>query len=195
MPQKIAMIGKGNVGQALAEGLQRAGHQIRFGSRDPKQPIPDAIAWGEIVILAVPWKAHKTIAQTAGNSLDGKTVVDVSNILTPSYELALGFSTSGAEELQKLLPKAKVVKAFNTVFAQTMKTGQTHGERLTVFVASDDEVSKNAVGKLAEDIGFDSVNAGALKAARYLEPMGVLNISLGHGMKMGTDIGFRLVKS
>jgi 8-hydroxy-5-deazaflavin:NADPH oxidoreductase len=194
MPQKIAMIGKGNVGQALAEGLQRAGHEIRFGSRDPKQPVADAIAWGEVVILAVPWKTHETIARSVGNSLDRKTVVDVSNILTPSYDLAIGFSTSGAEELQKLLPNAKVVMAFNTVFAQTMKTGQVHGERLTVFVAADDGASKKTVRKLAEDIGFDSVDAGGLKSARYLEPMGVLNISLGYAQKMGTDIGLRLVK-
>lgn len=192
--QKIALIGKGNVGQALAEGLQRAGHQILFASRDPKQPVSDAVARGEVVILAVPWTEHRNVAQGAGNSLDGKTVVDVSNILTPSYDLALGFTTSGAEELQKLLPKAKVVKAFNTVFAQNMKTGQVHGERLTAFVAGDDSTSKETVRRLAEDIGFESVDAGPLKAARYLEPLGVLNISLGYGLKMGTDIGIRLVK-
>lgn len=77
-------------------------------------------AWGDVVILAVPWTAHRNIAQAAGNSLDGKTVVEVSNILTSSYDLALGFTTSGAEELQKMLPKAKIVKTFNTVFAENM---------------------------------------------------------------------------
>ena len=76
--------------------------------------------------------------------------------MTPSYDLAIGFSTSGAEELQKLLPRARVVKAFNTVFAETMKTGQMHGEKLTIFVAGDDAGSKDVVRKLAEDIGFDS---------------------------------------
>ena len=151
-------------------------------------------AWADVVILAVPWDAHAEIAGTLGSALDTKPVVDVSNVLTPSYELALGFTTSGAEELQKLVPRAKVVKAFNTVFAKNMSTGKLLGERLTALVAGDDAGSKGMVRKLAEGIGFDSVDAGPLKSARYLEPLGMLNISLGYGLKMGTDIGFRLVK-
>ena len=188
MAKKITIIGKGNVGQALAEGLRRAGHDIRFASRDLKEPVGPAAEWGDVVILAVPWTAHGDIAQRAGKYLDDKTVVDVSNILTPQYELAVGFTTSGAEELQKLLPHAKVVKAFNTVFAETMKTGTLRGERLTIFVAGEDAGSKETVRKLAEDIGFDSVDAGPLKSARYLEPLGMLRL------KMGADIGIRLVK-
>ena len=194
MSIKIAIIGKGNVGSALAEGLRRAGNEVRFGSRDPKETPRDVSVWADVVILAVPWCAHAEIAKSAGNALDGKTVVDVSNVLTPSFELALGFSTSGSEELQKLLPRARVVKAFNTIFAQNMSTGKLMGERLTVLVAGDDPGSKDTVRKLAEGIGFDSVDAGPLKSARYLEPLGMLSIILGYGMKMGTDIGFRLVK-
>ena len=194
MSKKIAIIGKGNVGSALAEGLRRAGNEVRFGSRDPKESPRDASVWADVVILAVPWGAHTEIAKAAGNALDEKTVVDVSNVLTPSYELALGFTTSGAEELQKLLPRARVIKAFNTIFAQNMSTGKLMGERLTVLVAGNDTGSKDTVRKLAEGIGFDSVDAGPLKSARYLEPLGILNITLGYGLKMGTDIGFRLVK-
>ena len=194
MTKKIAMIGKGNVGRALAEGLRRSGNEVRFGSKDPREPFRDAATWGEVVILAVPWGVHAQIAKTVGNALDGKTVVDVSNIMTPSFELAIGFTTSGAEELQKIIPKAKVVKAFNTVFAKNMSTGKLLGERLTVLVAGDDSVSKDTVRGLAEGIGFDAVDAGPLKSARYLEPLGMLNIILGYGLKMGTDIGFRLVK-
>jgi 8-hydroxy-5-deazaflavin:NADPH oxidoreductase len=191
---KIAIIGKGKVGRALAEGLQRAGHEIRFATTDPREPVGPAAEWGDVVILAVPWIAHKEIAKTAGKYLDGKTVVDVSNILTPNFELAIGFSTSGAEELQKLLPRAKVVKAFNTLFAESMRTGQLRGERLTVFAASDDSRAKDIVRQLAEGIGFEFVDAGPLKSARYLEPLGMLNITLGYGLKMGADIGIRLVK-
>jgi len=182
------------VGNALAEGLRRAGNEVRFGSKDPKESPRDVSIWADAVILAIPWGAHAEIARIMGNALDGKTVVDVSNIMTPSFDLAIGFTTSGAEELQKLMPKAKVVKAFNTVFAQNMSTGKLLGERLTALVAGDDAASKDMVRKLAEGIGFDSVDAGPLKSARYLEPLGMLNISLGYGLKMGTDIGFRLVK-
>lgn len=194
MSHKIAIIGKGNVGQALAEGLKRAGNEVRFGSKDPKESPRDVSAWADVVILAIPWSAHSDIAKAVGSVLDGKTVVDVSNVLTPSYELALGFTTSGAEELQKLIPRAKVVKAFNTIFAKNMSTGKVLGERLTVLVAGNDAASKDIVRKLAEGIGFDSVDAGPLKSARYLEPLGMLNITLGFGLKMGPDIGFRLVK-
>jgi 8-hydroxy-5-deazaflavin:NADPH oxidoreductase len=190
---KIAIIGKGNVGKALAEGLRRAGNEVRFGSRDPQESSRDAAIWADAVILAVPWSAHAAVAKTLGSALDGKAVVDVSNVLTPSFELALGFTTSGAEELQKQMPGAKVVKAFNTVFAQNMSIGKLRGERLTVLVAGDDPDSKNIVRKLAEGIGFDSVDAGSLKSARYLEPLGMLNITLGYMLKMGTEIGFRLV--
>jgi predicted dinucleotide-binding enzyme len=194
MSTKIAIIGKGNVGKALAEGLRRAGNEIRFGSTDPKESPGEVSAWADVVILAVPWGAHAEIARTIGSALDGKPVVDVSNVLTPSFELALGFTTSEAEELQKLVPRAKVVKAFNTVFAQNMSTGRLRGERLTVLVAGEDAGTKDIVRKLAEGIGFDSVDAGPLKSARYLEPLGMLNITLGYGLKMGTDIGFRLIK-
>jgi len=194
MLKKIAIIGKGNVGKSLAEGLQRAGNEVRFGSKDPKESPRDVSAWADVVILAVPWDAHAEIARAVGSAFDAKPVVDVSNVMTPSYELAVGFTTSGAEELQKLVPKAKVVKAFNTVFAQNMSMGKVLGERLTVLVAGNDADSKAMVRKLAEGIGFESVDAGPLKSARYLEPLGMLNIMLGYGLKMGTDIGFRLVK-
>ncbi len=120
--------------------------------------------------------------------------MDVSNIMTPSYDLAIGFSTSGAEELQKLLPSARVVKSLNTVFAHTMITGKLNGERLTVFVAGNEPKFKDIVRKLAEDIDFDSVDAGPLKSRRYLEPLSMMNIRLGYGLKMGTGIGVRLVK-
>ena len=191
---KIAIVGKGNVGSALGEGLRLARHEVRYASKDPKEPIADIVIWADAVILAVPWTSHKAIAASAGKIFDGKTVVDVSNILTPNMELAVGFTTSGAEELQKLLPKARIVKAFNTIFAQNMRDGRLKGERLTAFIAGDNNASKETVRKLAEDIGFDCVDTGPLSSARYLEPLGVLNIKLGYGLKMGTDIGFTLIR-
>ncbi len=191
---KIGIFGKGHVGTALAEGLERSGHTVWFATREPRSAVRDLAKWAEVAIFAVPWTAHKEIAGSVGPDLDGKTVVDVSNIVTPAMELALGFTTSGAEELQKLLPKAHVVKAFNTVFARNMRNGRVHGERLTVFVAGDDGSSKTTVELLARDIGFEAVDAGPLRSARYLEPMGMLNILLGYGLNMGTDIGLTLIK-
>jgi predicted dinucleotide-binding enzyme len=85
------------------------------------------------------------------------------------------------------------VKAFNTVFAQHMESGKLGDQRLTAFVASDAEPARKQVMELAGNIGFDPVDAGPLKNARLLEPLAYLNIQLGYGLGMGTQIGFKLL--
>jgi predicted dinucleotide-binding enzyme len=191
---KIGIIGKGNVGTALATGLSRAGHEIKFGHRDPKEPVQEAAKWGDVIILAVPFDNVFDAAKSVGSFADGKTLVDVTNALDKDLELSIGFTTSAAEKLRGYLPKTRVVKAFNTVLAQNQSTGRINDEQLTLFVAGDDREAKQIVMQLGRDIGFDSVDAGPLKAARYLEPMGVLNISLVYTLKLGPKIGYRLVK-
>ncbi len=190
--RNIGIIGKGNVGSALARGLERAGYDVRVVGSD-KQAISEIARWADVVVLAVPFAALDDVVQTAGPALDGKTVVDVTNALDSNMNLALGFSTSGAEELQKKLPGARVVKAFNTVFAQHMSTGHLGNVPLTALVASDDPAAKATVLELARGIGFDGVDAGPLKNARSLEPLAHLNIQLGYGLGMGPQIGFELV--
>ena len=81
---------------------------------------------------------------------------------TMPYQLALGFSTSGAEELQKKVRSAKVVKAFNTVFANHMDSGRAKGEPLSAFIASDDTEARETVMSLARAIGLDPIDAGPL---------------------------------
>jgi predicted dinucleotide-binding enzyme len=191
---KIGIIGKGNVGSALAEGLSRKGHETKFGHLDPKEPVSEAAKWGEVIILAVPHRAAADTTRAVGSAANGKTVIDVSNALTENMEWAMGFTTSAAEEIQKMLPKAYVVKAFNTVFAQNQSTGKVGDEQLTLFVAGDDPKAKQTVMQLGRDIGFDPVDAGALKSARYLEPMGMLMINLGYTLGMGPKTGIKLVK-
>jgi predicted dinucleotide-binding enzyme len=191
---RIGIIGRGNVGSALAAGLSRKGHEIKFGRSDPKEPVSEAAKWGEVIILAVPHRAAGNATKAIGSAADGKPVVDVSNALTESLEWAMGFTTSAAEEIQKMLPKAYVVKAFNTVFAQNQSTGKVGEERLALFVAGDDAKAKQTVMQLGKDIGFDPVDAGPLKSARYLEPMGMLMINLGYPLGMGPRIGLKLVR-
>ena len=96
--------------------------------------------------------------------------------------------------MQKKLPKARVVKAFNTVFAANQSTGRIGKEQLTLFVAGDDAEAKQTVMQLGRDIGFDSVDAGLLRSARYLEPMAILLMTMAFSLKMGTGIGYKLVK-
>jgi len=121
-------------------------------------------------------------------------LVDVSNALTPDFRLAIGFSTSGGEELQRKAPRAKVVKAFNTLFSHHMDSGRTKGQQLSAFVAGDDADARKHVVGLAAAIGFDGVDAGPLANARLLEPLGYLNIQLGLTLGMGPGIGFQLIR-
>lgn len=192
MATKIGIIGDGNVGSALARGLQRSGHEVRAVGKD-KEAIRAAASWGEVVLLAVPFGALDEVVRDAGESLAGKTVVDATNALDANMSLAVGFTTSGAEELQRKVPKARVVKAFNTVFAQHMDSGRLGDKPLTAFVAADDAEAKKTVLELARGIGFDAVDAGPLKSARLLEPFASFNIQLGYVLGMGTQIGFKLL--
>jgi predicted dinucleotide-binding enzyme len=192
MATKIGIIGKGNVGTALARGLERAGYETKVVGRD-KAAIHAASSWAELVLLAVPFSAIDDVVAHAAGGLAGKTVVDATNALDASMNLAVGFSTSGAEELQKKLPESRVVKAFNTVFAQHMDSGRLNDNALTAFVAADDADAKNAVLELARKIGFDALDAGPLKNARLLEPLASFNIQLGYVLGMGTQVGFKLL--
>ena len=190
---KVAIIGKGHVGSAIAKGLSGK-HVVRFSHRDPKEPVSEAAKWGEIIVIAVPYEAVVETAEEIGSAADGKTVLDVTNVIGPDGSLAVGFSTSGAEELQKRLSKSFVVKAFNTVFAVNQSTGKVGGEQLTLFVAGDQQKAKQVVMRLGREIGFDPVDAGPLKNARYLEPMAMLIMDLAFDLGMGTSIGYKLVK-
>jgi len=190
---KIAIIGKGNVGSALCNGLS-AKHEVRFGHRDPSEPVEEAAKWGEIIVIAVPHEAVSTVVKELGSAADGKTVIDATNAIASNGDLAIGYSTSAAEELQRMLPKSFVIKAFNTVFSQNQSTGKVGKEQLTFFVAGDNKKAKQNAMQLGKDIGFDPIDAGPLKAARYLEPMAMLIIDLAYGLGMGTNIGYKLVK-
>lgn len=201
---KVAIVGTGRVGQSIGKGLAGK-EEVRFGSRDPSKaklpsgmeamPQREAVAWADVVVVAVPYPALKeTVRSIGAAAFHGKVVVDATNVISPSMELAVGLTTSGAEELAKLVPEAKVVKAFNYVFAPNMSTGHVHGEALTLLVAGNDPQAKQVVMDLGREIGFDPVDAGPLANARYMEPLAMHIIKMGLGMKMGTDIGFRLVR-
>ncbi len=190
---KIGMIGKGRVGTALGRGLESAGHDIKYGHRDPNERVADAAEFGEVLILAVPFSQVKNVIREMEGKGDGKTIIDVTNLTGPE-EMALGGNTSGAEELQKLVPKAKVVKAFNYAFAQNMPGGKVKGRQLTAFVAGNDEEAKEKAMTLAGDIGFLPVDSGNLEAARNLESLGRMLMDLAFKVGLGKDIGFDLIK-
>ena len=143
-----------------------------------------------MLILATPYAAAIDALRTAlrGANGRGKTVVDISNPLTPDMSgLTVGHTTSAAEEIQRAIPDTRVVKAFNTIFAQLLsaKAGRTKAQ---VLYAGNDAAAKDAVRGLIESAGFEAVDAGPLANARYLEPLGMLNIYLGYVAGRGTGV-------
>jgi predicted dinucleotide-binding enzyme len=182
---KIAIIGKGNVGSALSSGFSGK-HELKFGHRDPTEPVADAAKWGEIIILAIPHKGVNDAIEKIRPYADGKIVIDVTNAVNQNLELSISCTTSTAEETQKKLPKAHVVKAFNTVFAANQGVGKIGKEQLTAFIAGDDLKAKQTVAGLAKDIGFDPLDCGPSKNARYLDGMAMMIMQLAFASGMGT---------
>jgi predicted dinucleotide-binding enzyme len=194
MKPRIGIIGNGNVGSALARGLERGGFAVRAVGGEPGK-VKETGERAEVVILAVPYGAVDDVVRELGASIQGKTLVDVTNAMTEDMQLASGCTTSGAEHLQQIARGARVVKAFNTQFAEHMDTGQLGGQPLTVFAASDDAQAKQQVMEMANGIGFIPIDAGPLQNARLLEPLGYFNIQLGYALGLGTNIGLHLVRS
>jgi len=188
---KIAIIGKGSVGSALETGLTRNGHEVRAVGRG--EPLSEAASSAELVVLAVPFAEIDNVVPELSEAVAGKVLIDATNALTPAMELAVTNGSSGAEELQKKLPAAKVVKAFNTAFAGSMATGRAGDVQLSGFVAADDEEAKARVLTLVEELGFDPIDVGSLAEARLLESLALLNIKLGYMRGYGPNSGFRLV--
>jgi 8-hydroxy-5-deazaflavin:NADPH oxidoreductase len=189
--QKVLIIGSGKVGGSLRQGLERTIYEVRVGVRDE---LAKGAAWADLIVLAVPHAAVQDVAHELGAAADRKIVVDVTNALGPDMQLAIGFSTSAAEELQRALPLARVVKAFNTVFAQHMGGGgSVSGQQLSVFGAGDDAGARETVLELGKALGFAAVDAGPLKNARHLEALAALNIQLGFVVGYGPNSGFKYV--
>jgi len=201
---KVTVIGAGNMGSAFVKQLTRAGHEVAVTARDSAKasqlaaahpgakavPTSGAAQGADVVVLATAY-ADAVGALHAVGGLQGKVVIDITNPLTADYMgLTLGHSTSAAEEIAKAVPGADVVKGFNTLFAQVLAEGADFGQgrKASVFVASDSAPAKVTVTALAQSLGFEVVDAGGLKNARYLEPLAGLNIYLGYGAGLGTAI-------
>jgi predicted dinucleotide-binding enzyme len=196
---KTAIIGIGNMGKGLATRLagktelivaarnDRAARGLAESLGVESATIAEAIAAAGIVILAVPYASALEIA--ASPSLSGKIVVDISNPLKPDFSgLLFGHETSAADKIQNAATGAKVVKAFNTIFAELFNASRDATANVPVFVAGNDEDAVEKVSRLVVDAGFAVEKTGGLDAAKLLEPLGMLNIRLGYGLGRGTAI-------
>ena len=209
---KLAIIGSGNIGKSIGIWASKIGYEVIFSSRNNEHAkeaaklagnnakyasVKEAVEMADIVLLALPYGAVKEVLSENISFLKDKVLIDATNALNSDYSgLLLGFTTSAAEEIQKAVPVARVVKAFNTVFANVFNSQNPliEGKKVSVFYASDDNEGKAKVAELITKMGFDAVDCGSLKAARNLEPLAMLNISLGYGLGHGTSIGFSLLR-
>lgn len=193
---KVGFIGAGNVARALGKLLASNGHSVVFGAREGESG--DVVSFSraaeaELVVVAVPFAAARELLPSLSSLLVGKVVVDATNpVLADWSPMLLGQENSAGEEVARILPGARVVKAFNTVFADIMREDRLvrDGARVTCFVASDHLDARKTVAELARDAGFSSLEVGPLAMARHLEAMAHLNIHLAVGMKGGTDAAF-----
>jgi NADPH-dependent F420 reductase len=189
---KIAIIGAGNVGKALARSSIRAGHQVTLSAASPESAAEAAKATGaqaaksnveavddaELVIVAVPYDRLGEVFRGLGPSVDGKVVIDATNHVNAQNPGEVLGAPSNAEEIQKRHPKVLVVKAFNYAFATRMAEPTVDGIRLDGFVAGDDQAAKDKALELVESIGFRPIDAGPLVMARVLEGMALLSVML-----------------
>lgn len=204
---RIAVIGTGHVGGAIGLGWAKAGHEVVFGSRDPgghdvKQlvkanasaaTVAEAVKGADVVALAIPWGAVPDVIKEIGAELRGKILVDCTNPAKqwPAMDHSAG---SGGEQVAKLVPGTKVVKAFNTTGFENMQNPKFPDGAVTMFYAGDDADAKKTVHALVKDLGFDPVDAGGLAQAHALEVLASLWGTLAYGQKMGRGIAFRLMR-
>lgn len=199
---KIAVIGTGNIGAAYARALAEAKFDVVVGDRDPSKAaalayeighgtegggVAAAFRVADTVILALPYQAIAGVLAAAGN-VSGKVLVDVSNPVSEDFkDLVVGLTTSAAEQTQAGAPTARVVKAFNTIFAGLVSPQAREDKQLQVFVAGDDIAATAQVRELAKALGFVPVDAGPLRNSRFLEPVGMMNIQFGYFLGVGPN--------
>jgi len=208
---RIGIIGSGNVGVNLAKFWVKKGHEVMFSfsrdeaklrstaagvSNDARTGAPrDAAAFGDVVVLAVPWSAVADAVNAAG-PLSNKILYTTVNALTPDMSgLAVGTTTSAAEEIAKLAPGARVVEALPP-FAELLASGSASvgGHRGTIFSCGDDPGAKSIVAELVGETGVEVIDAGPLTAARFIEPAMMLLVRLAYAQGMGGKIAYKLLR-
>jgi 8-hydroxy-5-deazaflavin:NADPH oxidoreductase len=207
---RVGILGSGLMGAKLGTIFARAGHEVVFSyarsndklkklARDtgsnaragtPSEAAKDADA----VLLAVHWSRIDDVLKQAGD-LSGKVIVTCSLPMdTDDTKLIIGTTTSGAEELARKVPRAHVVCAFNTVPSEVLFgvfEAKRKVTRPSLVYCGDDEKAKNLTAKLIRDVGFDPVDAGPLRIARYTEPFALLVAQLAYEGEDGPELAYR----
>lgn len=208
---RIAIIGTGNVGGAIARGLKGKGHEVMLGARDPQaadvvtlatdtgataMPPAAAAQAGDVVLLALPWGVAEGAIKALG-SLAGKTVIDCMNplgMVDGALGLTVGHTTSGGEIVAGWLPQAHVVKTLNQVGAEIMARNEHLPHRPVMFLAGNDDTAKARAATLLTDLGFAAQDAGDITKARLLEPLAMVWINQALFRGKGRNWAFAAVE-
>ncbi len=207
---RIGVIGAGNVGGNFGTRWAEQGHEVYFGVRNPASEKYDglrglprvqvgtaaqAAAFGNVLLLAVHYRDVANVYPDIEAEVTGKVIIDATNPVAPGLAgLEVGHTTSAAEEIQKRLPEAVVVKCFNTMGVGNLRDLDFNGIQADTFYCGDDDAAKETVKALAHEIGFRAVDAGPLQQARYLEPMAMLWITMAYKYGRGPGFAFKLIE-
>ena len=202
---KMGILGSGDVGQSLASGWSRHGHETRIGTRDVNRPVlamydtasvEEVAAWADIVVIAVAGSAAEQLVLAVADLLAGKVVIDTTNPLdfsSGSPQLFVGATDSLGERVQRAAPDAHVVKAYNIVGHAWMVDPVIADGPPTMLVAGDDDDAKATILDLLEHTGWDALDIGDITASRWLEPMALAWTA--YGLRSGSwTHAFRLLR-
>jgi predicted dinucleotide-binding enzyme len=215
-PTKIGILGTGEVGRTLGSGFVSRGHETKIGSREPQSEklekwakdngarastgtFAEAARFGDILVLSTLWTGTKSALDLAGaDAFDGKILIDTTNPLDFSHgfppRLAIGHTDSAGEQVQRWLPKARIVKCFNIVGNTLMVDPKLPGGPPDMWIAGNDEGAKKTVGQVLHDFGWpDPIDAGGIEGARLLEPMCILWVLFG-ARSGGWNHAFKLLR-
>ncbi len=183
----IAILGAGRIGTTLGRRFAEAGRDVLYGVRAPDDSkhasvpgtvmsIADAAARADIVVLTTSWAGAEDTLRAAGD-LAGKVLVDVTNPIGPGMVLTHGTTDSGAEQVARWSPGARVVKAFNSIGMEVMANPLFGDAHAVLWLCGDDAAACDDVMRLATDIGFEPLRLGPLARARFIEPAALVWIT------------------
>jgi predicted dinucleotide-binding enzyme len=206
----VTIVGTGNMARGIGRRVLAGGHRLTVLGKEvdaAEEVVRDLEAdgsaeagrssdpiGGDVVGLAVYYPAATAFVEQFADELDGKVVVDITNPVNETFDgLVTPPDGSAAQELAAAAPGARMVKAFNTTFATTLREGDVAGQPLDVFIAADDDDAKRAVAQLAEDAGLRPVDAGPLSRARELEAAGFLHMTVQGTLGTGFSTALKVL--
>lgn len=207
---RIGLVGPGKVGKGLADRWFKRGHEILFSFSRSEEKLQgyaaeygelghwgtprDAVDFGEVVVLCCNWEQVPEAVEAMGE-LGGKALIETVNTFQDDGTLAIGHSTSAAEEIARMAVGAQVVPAFNSVPATLLAQPEDifGATKAAVFYCGDDPAAKAAASRLIGDAGFEPIDAGPLKSARLIEPFALLTVQAAINQRV-RNIGFSMLR-